>query len=366
MVRELQHINNTHNLAVLVVHHRQIQIPSLEHLSKGLMDGAASQGVRWLWSHDTDHRAGAWIDTCGNHSQNDVFGGENTRNLIVVLGVFHQNSRGLVVLHQNGSIVHRRLDVAADWNSSVGQNRIESWPIDDILKTLKVLDHVQRLTAAKLFGDTFHCIVELLGALVHSFEFGHGFIVALGDVQRSDNLVVVVDHRQMSKTFGDHQGESIGSQSGDLCTHWVWGHDMLDRGLVGIEIGSNNTECKVLGRENTCQLSGIVHHQNTIFLSHRHELGRFVDGVGRLHDDRIGGLQGHDGPTGAGSRLGLFLGRAKRGHHSDVVLLLEVVFDLLSDLIVFLGLSLAGRLQRIRRRVRQCRLGPSGSSHSAV
>jgi hypothetical protein len=289
------------------------------HLSQGCLDGHVHRSEVRVRSHDTHDTAGRRVEAGRDNAQNDILAREDAGDGTLIL---NQNSRGVVLLHHGRSLLDRRPHAHSGRRDAVedglqrGAGHLGS-------KSLNVLNDLLGLAGAKLGLHALQGIVELPRRRVGTLKFLHGVVEALGDIEDTGNVLVLVHDGQVAEALADHQVESVGGAGVGSGTEGVLGHDLGDRDVGGLLPHADDTEGKILCRKDTGDTFVIVGNEDAVFSLGGHQLSSLGDGGVGLDLERGARLEGKDG---AGGRLSSVPGAV-----GQVLLLGEVALELLAD-----------------------------------
>jgi hypothetical protein len=216
------------------------------HLAQSGLDAHVHGGKVGVRRHDADDAAGRWVETRGNHAEDNVLAREDTGDSPLVLD---QDRRGVVLLHLLGRLLDRRPDADRCWRQAV-EHRLERRARHLGPQRLDVLDDLLRLAGAQLGLHTLERVVEPPGGGIGTLQLLHGVVEALCDVEHARDVLVLVHDGQVAEALADHQVERVGGAGVGPRAQRVLGHDLGDGHVVWLEPGGHHTEGKVLGCED--------------------------------------------------------------------------------------------------------------------
>lgn len=289
------------------------------HLSQSRLDAHVDGGKVGMRRHDADDAAGGGVQTRRDHTQDDIFAGEDARDGAVVLD---QEGGGVVLLHE----VRRLLDRGPDTDRHGGlaaEDGLEGGARHLHAQGLDVLDDLLGLAGAQLGLDALEGVVELAGGRVGPLELLHGVVEALGDVEDARDVLVLVHDGQVAEAFADHEVEGVGGAGVGAGAQGVLGHDLGDGDVGGLLAGADDTEGQVFGGEDAGDAVVVVGDQDAVLPLGGHQLGGLGDGGLGLDLEGLAGLEGEDGAGRGFARVS--------GPAGEVLLLGQVVLHLASD-----------------------------------
>lgn len=315
------------------------------HLAERRLDAHIHGRKVGVGSHDADNAAGGGIETGRNHTQNHILASKDARNSPLVLD---KDGRGVILLHQLSSLLHRGPDAHCGRRQAV-QHRLEGRARHLGPERLDVLDDLLRLAGAEFRLHAFQSIVKAARRGVGTFQLLHGIVEALGDVEHARDVLVLVHDGQVAEALANHQVKRIGSARVGPRAERVLGHDLGDGDTGGLQPGADNAEGKVLGRENAGNAVVIVGHKHAVLALGGHELRGLSNGGRGLDLKSLARLQGEDGSRRCLARL--------PGAAGEVLLLGEVALQLAADSLQGGGISASGRTQKKEKPAHLISLG---------